>query len=133
MTIYSLEIILQCIADRREDEPETMKTQFIWRYFASFYFWLDLLSTVSMLLDVTWFLDSLLEGDDSSNTSIPDNLGIFSKTSRGVRIGSRAGRIARITRLFRTERMFSLYRSTKLNMMNVNLATLGDTVMMIET
>lgn len=29
--------------------------------------------------------------------------------------------------------MFSLYRSTKLNMMNVNMATLGDTVMMIET
>jgi hypothetical protein len=64
---------------------------------------------------------------------VPDNFGIFSKTSRGVRIGSRAGRIARITKLFRTERMFWLYRHTKLNIKNVNKATLGDTVMLMET
>lgn len=86
-----------------------------------------------MLLDITWFLDSMLDYDENSNTAIPDNLGIFSKTSRGVRIGSRAGRIARITKLFRAERMFSLYRNSKLSMRNVNMATLGDTVMMIET
>lgn len=61
MSIYTVEIILQCVADRREDEPETLKTHFIWRYFSSFYFWLDVLSTASMLLDITWFLDSLLD------------------------------------------------------------------------
>jgi hypothetical protein len=64
MSIYTLEIILQCVADRREDEPETLKTQYIWRYFGSFYFWLDVLSTASMILDVTWFLESLIDDSD---------------------------------------------------------------------
>lgn len=97
------------------------------RYFLSFYFWLDILSTASLLLDITWLLSALLD-IENTDKNIPANLGIFSKTSRGVRIGSRAGRIARITRLFRAERMISLYRQTRMSLVQGNLATQGDSM-----
>lgn len=123
------EIFLQCIADRREDEPETLKTTFIQRYFLSFYFWLDIISTVSLLLDLTWIFDSILDMSDSETSDLPGSFRIIAKTGRGARVGSRAGRLVRLARLFRTSRMFGIYHQTKLNMMNVNLATIGDTLL----
>ena len=65
---------------------------------------------------------------DSETSDLPGSLRIISKTGRGARIGSRAGRLVRLARLFRTSRMFGIYHQTKINMMNVNLATLGDTL-----
>ena len=35
----------------------------------------------------------------------------------------------RITRLLRTTKFYSIYKNSKLNMMNVNLATDGDSIM----
>ena len=122
MTIFFLEIILQTIADRNEDEPERT------RYFGSFYFWLDLISTLSLLLDITWLMDYILN-ISSSDSGVPTSMGTISRTSRGVRIGSRAGRIARITRIFRAERIISFYKRTRSNFANVNNNTYGDTIM----
>jgi hypothetical protein len=65
---------------------------------------------------------------DSESSDIPGSLRIISKTGRGARLGSRAGRLVRLARLFRTSRMFGIYHQTKLNMKNVNLATNGDTM-----
>ena len=53
-------------------------------------------------------------------------MSIFTKTIRGVRIGSRAGRIVRIARLFRTERMYMLYNKLNQKTINVNMATIAD-------
>ena len=65
---------------------------------------------------------------NSETNDLPGSLRIISKTGRGARIGSKAGRFVRLARLFRTSRIFSIYQQTKLNMMNVNLATIGDTI-----
>lgn len=70
--------------------------------------------------------------ENSDNNDIPDSLRIISKTGRGVRIGSRAGRIVRVARLLRATKMISIMQQTKINLMNVNLATQGDTMMMDE-
>ncbi len=94
----------------------------------SFYFWLDIISTVSLLIDLTWVFDSLVDENDSESTEVPGSFRIISKTGRGARLGSRAGRLVRLARLFRTSRIIGIYHQTKLNMMNVNLATHGDTI-----
>jgi len=46
MILFMLEIILSCIAV--ED------------YFNSFYFWLDLISTVSLITDIGWIWDKII-------------------------------------------------------------------------
>jgi hypothetical protein len=130
MFCFSLEICLFCIADRRKDEPETMKTTYLQRYFLSFYFWLDLVSTISLVIDITWVFATVTNDEEGSSDThdITGNFRLLSKAGRGVRIGSRAGRIARLTRLFRTTKCFSIYQNSKINMMNVNLATDGDSI-----
>lgn len=107
MFCFSLEICLQCIADRRKDEPETMKTTYIQRYFLSFYFWLDLVSTISLVIDITWVFATVSNDDEYSSDThdITGSFRLLSKAGRGVRIGSRAGRIVRITRLLRTPKI----------------------------
>lgn len=46
MTLFMIELILSSIA--KDD------------YFLSFYFWLDLVSTVSLIFDIGWFWDAIL-------------------------------------------------------------------------
>ena len=108
-----------------------MKTTYIQRYFLSFYFWLDLISTISLVIDITWVFGTIANNDDGTSDAldITGNFRLLSKAGRGVRIGSRAGRIVRITRIFRATKVFSLYQNTKINMMNVNLATDGDSIL----
>ena len=46
MSLFMIELILGSIA--KED------------YFLGFYFWLDLVSTVSLIFDIGWFWDAIL-------------------------------------------------------------------------
>ena len=46
LAAFSIEIILGCIS--KED------------YFLSFYFWLDLISTVSLITDIGWIMNAML-------------------------------------------------------------------------
>ena len=125
LVIYTCEIGLQCFADKTDDEPDIVNSMYIWKYKWSFYFWLDIFSTATMILDITWLLSSIISNNGTPN-SISNNLSIFTKTIRGVRIGSRAGRIVRIARLFRTERMYMLYNKLNQKTINVNMATIAD-------
>lgn len=54
---FSLEIVLACIA--KED------------YWLGFYFWLDLVSTVSLITDIGWIMDAMMgvstDGGGASN------------------------------------------------------------------
>lgn len=136
MFCFSLEICLLCIADRRKDEPETMKTTYIQWYFLSINFWLDLVSTISLVIDITWVFATVSndeEGSSDTTVSLTGNFRLLSKAGRGVRIGSRAGRIARITRLLRATKCNSIYQNSKINMMNVNLATDADSILIEES
>jgi len=56
MLVYFVEIFLQCQADSEIHVQEDPNSPFYWRYKYSFYFWMDLVSTVLMALDMAWLL-----------------------------------------------------------------------------
>uniref|UniRef100_A0A061R4B8 Adenylyl cyclase n=1 Tax=Tetraselmis sp. GSL018 TaxID=582737 RepID=A0A061R4B8_9CHLO len=75
------------------------------RYFLSFYFWLDIIATGSLVLDLPEVNDAILNTDnDSAETT---NLARATRTSR---IGTRAGRVARVVRVVRLVRMLKVYK-----------------------
>jgi len=84
--VFSLEIVLSCLG--KED------------YFGGFFFVLDVVSTASLLLDISWISDELLEdsgkeGDASS-----------ARAGRTARIGAKAGRVVRVIRLVRILKLY---------------------------
>ena len=72
-------------------------------YFISFFFWLDLVAALSMIMDIG-FLIKLYEGSDST-----DNASDLAKTSRA----SRVTRVIRIIRLVRLIRIVKIYKQAK--------------------
>mmetsp|Transcript_8444 Transcript_8444/g.26258 ORF Transcript_8444/g.26258 Transcript_8444/m.26258 type:complete len:919 (-) Transcript_8444:232-2988(-) len=85
LLLFTFELVASCIG--KED------------YFLSFFFWLDLVATVSLILDITWIF-SLFTGSDSS----------LARAGRMSRVGTRAGRVIRIIRLIRLIRIIKLYK-----------------------
>ena len=72
-------------------------------YFLTFFFWLDLISTLSMLPDIGWFWDIVTGEGSSINAS---NVTQLAKTSRAGRVT----RIIRVIRLIRLIRIVKLYK-----------------------
>mmetsp|Transcript_44963 Transcript_44963/g.104007 ORF Transcript_44963/g.104007 Transcript_44963/m.104007 type:complete len:1031 (-) Transcript_44963:112-3204(-) len=84
MCVFSVEIVLSCLG-----KPD---------YFLGFFFILDVVSTLTMLLDITYINDALLtESDDDV-----DNL----KASKTTKLGARAARIVRVLRLVRLVKLY---------------------------
>jgi Ion transport protein len=109
MIFFAIEILLASIA--KED------------YFLSFYFWLDLISTVSLIFDIGWFWDAILgTGGSVDNAKQAQSA---AKAGRGARIGTRASRIARVVRLIRLIRIVKLYK-------NANTALERETANLLE-
>lgn len=79
---------------------ETAYQSFIRRIkIGSFYFWLDLIATMSLIFEIHWIVgDSLSSGAQSA------------KGGNAARAGSRAGRIVRLVRMVRLIRMVRLYK-----------------------
>lgn len=114
MAIFTLEFLISSIVV--ED------------YFLGFYFWLDFVSIVSMLLDVSWFYNFLINtvaGVDMSasasgsslapgggNTNMK-SLSAIAKAGRGAKVGSRAIRVLRILRIIRLARISKLYKASE--------------------
>ena len=96
--IFAIEIILSCIA--------------LDGYFNSFYFWLDMVSTVSLITDIGWIWDSLTGTSDYS-ASNAEQASQLARAGRGARIGTKAGRITRVIRLVRLIRIIKLYKTTQ--------------------
>lgn len=86
MTLFTIEIIISSYA----------KDQ----YFNSFFFWLDLISTITMITDIPWFWDPIIGLQDDGNATS------LAKTS----IAGRATRVIRIIRLIRLLRIVKLYK-----------------------
>jgi len=86
--MYTIEIILSCIDSRA--------------YLGSFFFWLDLISTLSMVFDVS-VIFSLI---DSQTTGTVDIM----QTSRAARVT----RIIRFVRLLRLVRIVKLYKESQI-------------------
>lgn len=71
-------------------------------YLFSFFFYLDIVSTVSMIPDVGWLWEAII-GDSSGNSTSATDL---AKTSRA----SKVTRVIRIIRLIRLIRIVKLYK-----------------------
>jgi len=74
------------------------------KYWMSFFFWLDILATFSMVFDIGWIMDNL------TNASQAGSLGSVAKSSRAARVT----RIVRLVRLIRLVRIVKLYKQAKL-------------------
>lgn len=75
-------------------------------YYNSFYFWLDVVSTVSLVPDITFLWKLILGEDDESGAESAQAL----KAGRASRAGTKASRIIRIVRLVRMVRIVKLYK-----------------------
>jgi len=87
--LFSAEMILSCIG--KDD------------YLFSFFFWLDFVATLSLILDITWVY-ALLIGESfgkEGDTSV-------ARAGRMSKVGTRAGRVIRLLRLIRLLRIIKL-------------------------
>ncbi|EAS07728.2 adenylate/guanylate cyclase domain protein (macronuclear) [Tetrahymena thermophila SB210] len=89
LALFTVEIIINCIAKKG--------------YFNSFFFYLDIISTVSLILDIGWISDAMFnQGGGSQNAAQ------VAKAGRASRVGTRAGRVVRIVRLIRLVKLYKL-------------------------
>jgi hypothetical protein len=94
MILFAVEVTVMSSA-----KPDTYKFRF--------YFWLDLIATISMLPDIGWIWDPLMGEDvEKSNTSAL-------RTGRTSRAGAKAGRVVRIIRLVRLVRLAKFVKNVK--------------------
>eukprot|EP00929_Paragymnodinium_shiwhaense_P061459 TRINITY_DN30697_c0_g1_i1.p1 TRINITY_DN30697_c0_g1~~TRINITY_DN30697_c0_g1_i1.p1 ORF type:complete len:1121 (-),score=265.13 TRINITY_DN30697_c0_g1_i1:138-3500(-) len=84
LLVFSVEILLSCLG--KAD------------YIGGFFFWLDLISTVTLILDITAVNESVVQGDEEDIDQM--------KSSRSARIGARAARIVRVLRLVRILKLY---------------------------
>jgi hypothetical protein len=75
-------------------------------YFLSFFFWLDVISTITMITDCGWIWNPIISGGNASGANKSTSL---AKTSRAARVT----RVIRIIRLIRLIRIVKLYKQAK--------------------
>jgi hypothetical protein len=95
MLAFVVEIIISSIAKKE--------------YLFSFYFWLDVIATISLIFDISWVWDEITGVDDVEASQ----LGQLMRAGRGARVGTKAGRIVRIVRILRLVRIMKLYKHSK--------------------
>lgn len=78
-------------------------------YWLGFFFWLDLISTVSLITDIGWVWDQVTGGGSSSGSSA-SKASQVARAGRASRAGTRAARIIRIIRVIRLIRIVKLYK-----------------------
>ena len=104
MSIFFIELIISAIS--LED------------YFLGFYFWLDFVSLISMLLDIHWFYDWMINtisgaGSSSGGSGVKKakTIGAIAKAGKSAKIAARAIRILRVLRIIRLVRISKLYKA----------------------
>lgn len=82
-------------------------------YLGSFFFWLDLISTLSIITDIPPIMDAMTGAGDAAEGESEDagDAASLARASRGARIGTKAGRMTRVIRLIRLIRVVKLYKS----------------------
>jgi hypothetical protein len=89
---FLIEVVLSCVA--------------IEGYFLGFFFWLDIISILSMILDIHWFYNMIIEQISISSLSVKQTR----FHSRTAKVGSRAVRVLRVVRLIRIVRISKFYK-----------------------
>jgi hypothetical protein len=85
-------------------------------YWLGFYFWLDLVATLSLVTDIAWIWDPIM-GTQDVDASNAESAGNVARAGRSARIGTRASRVARIIRLIRLIRVVKLYKNAQAAML----------------
>eukprot|EP00437_Effrenium_voratum_P020984 CAMPEP_0181453264 /NCGR_PEP_ID=MMETSP1110-20121109/29635_1 /TAXON_ID=174948 /ORGANISM="Symbiodinium sp., Strain CCMP421" /LENGTH=820 /DNA_ID=CAMNT_0023577577 /DNA_START=314 /DNA_END=2776 /DNA_ORIENTATION=- len=73
-------------------------------YFLSFFWFLDVISTATLLLDLTWISEAI-QGDNSDASDL--------RSGRTARVGARASRVVRVLRLVRILKLYKAYYEAK--------------------
>ena len=92
--IFGVEFILNCIAKKD--------------YLLSFFFWLDLISTVSIIQDIDYIMNPILGYGPQKTTSNNKSTAAATKAISKVSSASRATRVLRVVRIVRLIRMISV-------------------------
>ena len=95
--IFLIEFILNCLAKKD--------------YLFSFFFYLDLIATISIIQDIDWIINPILGYSSNTATSNRKKSVQASKAMNKVSSASRATRILRIIRIVRLIRMVKLYKN----------------------
>ena len=95
--IFLIEFILNCLAKKD--------------YLFSFFFYLDLIATISLIQDIDWIINPILGYSSNTATSNRKKSVQASKAMNKVSSASRATRILRIIRIVRLIRMVKLYKN----------------------
>ena len=79
------------------------------KYFLSFYFWMDFVGTLSIIMDIRWMSEPIYEafGVESGGQAT------VLRATRAARIGGRAGRLMRLVRVVRVLKFFRISRVLK--------------------
>lgn len=96
LACFLLELLLSCITKRG----------YLW----SFYFWLDLFATVSLIPDIGWIWYPIIGVDDNDSGGAATKVHNVGKAARA---GTRTSRVIRIVRLIRLIRLVKLYKSAQ--------------------
>eukprot|EP00357_Protocruzia_adherens_P001022 CAMPEP_0114995004 /NCGR_PEP_ID=MMETSP0216-20121206/13473_1 /TAXON_ID=223996 /ORGANISM="Protocruzia adherens, Strain Boccale" /LENGTH=951 /DNA_ID=CAMNT_0002358967 /DNA_START=34 /DNA_END=2889 /DNA_ORIENTATION=- len=95
---FTLEIVLGCLG--KDNYP------------LSFFFWLDVVATISLIPDIGWIWNEIVNTEDSSSAGSDnaEQATQLARAGRASRAGTRAGRIIRIVRMIRLIRIVKLYK-----------------------
>lgn len=93
--VFTLECVLAVVG----------KAGYIW----SFFFWLDIISTISLLLDITIIADELFASSSPNESSNASDM----RSSRAAKIGAKAGRVVRVLRLVRILKLYKAVAEAK--------------------
>lgn len=86
-------------------------------YFLGFYFWLDIISTITMIMDVGWVWNLVMPTESAAGTQAK-KVAQLARASRSARLGSKASKLVRIVRLVRMLRIVKLYKHSNAAMAN---------------
>lgn len=98
LSCFVIELVLASIAQKN--------------YIFSFFFFLDLISIITMFLDIHWVSEAIIFSMSETTASDDGQLATLGKESTGAKIGNRAFKVLRIMRLVRLVRISKLYKAT---------------------
>lgn len=95
--LFSLEVILASLVQKD--------------YIFSFFFWLDLISTISLLQDIDFIFDDIVEAFNTDNPESSNNSKDATQSIAKAASAGRVTRILRIVRIIRLIRIVKLYKT----------------------
>eukprot|EP00425_Heterocapsa_triquetra_P007640 CAMPEP_0195159732 /NCGR_PEP_ID=MMETSP0448-20130528/186312_1 /TAXON_ID=66468 /ORGANISM="Heterocapsa triquestra, Strain CCMP 448" /LENGTH=1075 /DNA_ID=CAMNT_0040198531 /DNA_START=57 /DNA_END=3281 /DNA_ORIENTATION=+ len=97
ISVFTLEIILSCIG--KSD------------YFLGFFFFLDIIATVSLIFDMPWVAEAMTPDEDKTGGTSSSL--VNTERSSTARIGARSARVVRVIRLIRIAKLYKAVYEAK--------------------